>query len=216
MNNTNSQSVAKNDNLTKYREKSNQQNEMLIQRAIEHIASVGGDITFSTVSKVTYDIADYTKGEKGLTLPAISKSKIYRPMIEKAQASNMIVNPKQKVKAIGGKYSVGDMQLVLHELRVDNAKLKIENKILAMQIKAVQIPIQGVGNIEESVIKKADEIKGVAHSMVNRLLELELAYLDTTSLTLNVALYDEVIVSYEALQLFYKKELDEIKSYVRS
>ena len=205
---------AKNNNLSVYRQKLAQINETLIQKAIEHIVRLGGEVTFSSVSKVTYDIADQQNGESGLTLAAISKNKIYRSMVEKAQVSRLIAGEKQKYSPTM-KYSIGDMQFSLHELRVQNAKLKMDNKILVQKLKEVHIPIKEVGNIEETIIKKAKEIQNIANSMVNRLLELELAYIDTSLSTLNVAMYDTVLVTKEALNLFFQKELNELQSKIR-
>ncbi len=200
----------KNNNLDKYRQQQQSMNEALIQRAIEHIQQLNGDISFSLVSKVTYDIADATKGEKGISLAGISKSKVYRPMIEKAKLSNGINSDNPK--ATRGRVSVGDMQMSFHAMRVENAKLKMENKILSKQLKETEAPRQELGNIDMKIMKQYDEMKQVCSSLVSRLLELELTYVDREKMTLNVAIYDEVILREEALALFYEKELHAIKN----
>ena len=200
--------VQKNDNLSKFREYQQTQNQALIQRAIEHIQQLNGDVNFSLVSKVTYDIADATKGEKGISLAGISKSKVYRPMIEKAKLSNgtnLQTTSKSRV-------SVGDIQMSFHSVRVENAKLKMENKILAKQLKEVSTPVQELGNIDVSIMSQYDEMKQICSSLVSRLLELELVYIDSIDTTLNVAIYDEIILQKQALTLFYEKELHAIKN----
>lgn len=201
----------KNDNLSKFRERQQAINEALVLRAIEHIKKLNGDINFSLVSKITYDIADATKGEKGISLAGISKSKIYRPMIEKAKLSNGL-NEETIKNSIKGRISVGDMQMSFHSMRVENAKLKMENKILTQQLKEVESPRQELGNIDLNIMKQYNEMKQICSSLVSRLLELELVYVDNERTTLNVAIYDEIILQEQSLQLFYEKELHAIKN----
>jgi len=201
----------KNDNLSKFREQQQTINEALIQRAIEHIQKLDGNVNFSLVSKVSYDLADPTKGETGISLAGISKSKIYRPMIEKAKLSNGL-NKETVKNSIKGRISVGDMQMSFHSMRVENAKLKMENKILAQQLKEVESPRQELGNIDLNIMKQYDEMKQICSSLVSRLLELELVYIDNERTTLNVVIYDEIILQEQSLQLFYEKELHAIKN----
>ena len=202
--------LQKNNNLEKYREQQKSKNESLVQRAIEHIQKLNGDVSFSLVSKVSYDIADATKEERGISLAGISKSKTYRPMIEKAKLANgtnitHVKNPSNKI-------SVGDMQISFHSLRIDNAKLKMENKILTQQLKVLDTPREELGNIDVNIMNQYNEIKQICASLVSRLLELELTYIDREKTTLNVAIYDEVILQKQSLELFYEKELHALKN----
>jgi len=203
--------VQKNDNLSKYRERQQEQNRALVQRAIEHIQQLNGDVNFSLVSKVTYDIADATKGEKGISLAGLSKSKIYRPMIEKAKLSNG-VNADNLKNSTKSRVSIGDMQMSFHAIRVENAKLKMENKVLSERVKEINAPVQELGNIDMNIMKQYEEMKQICSSLVSRLLELELTYIDSEKETLNVAIYDEVILQKQSLELFYKKEVHAIKN----
>ncbi len=203
--------IQKNDNLSKFRELQQSQNQALVQRAIEHIQQLNGDVNFSLVSKVTYDIADAIKGEKGISLAGLSKSKIYRPMIEKAKLSNG-TNELNLQAPAKNRVSVGDMQMSFHSVRVENAKLEMDNKILAKQLKEVSTPIQELGNIDVNIMRQYDEMKQICSSLVSRLLELELVYIDSEKVTLNVAIYDEVILQKQSLSLFYQKELHAINS----
>jgi regulator of replication initiation timing len=201
----------KNDNLAKYRERQQEQNQALVQRAIEYIQQLNGEVNFSLVSKVTYDIADATKGEKGISLAGLSKNKIYRSMIEKAKLSNG-VNADNLKKSIRSSVSIGDMQMSFHTIRVENAKLKMENKVLSERLKEINAPVQELGNIDMNIMKQYDEMKQVCSSLVSRLLELELAYIDNEAKTLNIVIYDEVILQKQSLELFYKKELYAIEN----
>lgn len=213
MNKVPSKKAAKNNNLARYRELQKEKNEALVAKAIQHIIKLKGEITFSLVSKVTYDIADSSLGEKGLTLAGISKNKTYRAMIEKAQTVSLFSDVNSN-NSPSTKLSIGDAQLSLHSFRVENSKLKMENKILAGKLKELVLPHQTVDNINDSVMKKAQEIQSVAHSMVSRLLELELAYIDHTDFSLYISTFDDLLVSNEALALFFEKELHELKSTI--
>lgn len=204
-------SAAKNNNLNIHREKLRIKNEALIRRSIKHIHDLGGEITFSSVSNVTYEIANSQNGEKGLTLPAISTSKIYRPIVE--DAKSISASSKQEHKS-NARYSLGDMQISLHGVRVENAKLNMDNKILTETLKQINKPTHKIENIESSLLQQTKEIHSIAKSLVDRLLELELAYIDSSSLDLNIFMYDDVIVPHMALKLFYKKELDELQSKI--
>ena len=204
----------KNDNLAVYRERMQERNRALVERAIEHIRRLNGEINFSLVSKVTYDIADAAKGEKGISLAGISKNRLYRSMIEKAKLADGI---KGKDKNVGVKsgVSVGDLQMSFHALRVENARLKNEKKILERQLKEMDRPVRELENIDANLLKRYEEMRRICSSIVSRLLELELAYIDGEKETLNVAIYDEVIVQKQTLELFFGKELDAIKSKIR-
>jgi hypothetical protein len=72
----------KNNNLAEYRAFQEEKNKELVLKSIKYIKSLNGIINFSTVSQVTYDIADPLKNEKGLTLAGLSKNKLYRSLIE--------------------------------------------------------------------------------------------------------------------------------------
>jgi len=202
---------AKNNNLAQYRERMGERNEALVRRAIKHIANLDGAITFSSVSKVTYEIANHEEGEKGLTLPAISTSKIYRPIVEEAQVPKS--TSSQNISSVS-RISIGDMQIKLYTLRTENEKLKRDKKILVEKMKEIEVPIPEIGSVDESIFKRYEEIRMVSKSLVDRLLELEIVYIDTNSFTLNVQMFDEIIVTNEALNLFYKKELNELQNTV--
>ncbi len=203
----------KNNNLNGYRIKLAEKNEALVKKAIAHIVSLSGEVSYSFVSKVTYGLADLQDGQNGLTVAGISKNPVYRALVDEAKANQEIHGrrPSSNTKNL----SNGDIQLMLHALRVENANLKRDNKILAMKIKEIPDVIETVPPIEDEIIKKANALQNIARSMVRRLCELELAYIDADTNTLRLSYYDETIVHAEALKLFYNKELDEIRSKIR-
>ena len=204
----------KNDNLLKHRELLQKRNTALVKRAIEHIRKLGGNITMSMVSKVTYEIAKIEDGEKGITLAGISTSSIYRALVEEAKANSEMKQPS--INSTRHKhYSDGDIRMMLHALRVENEDLKRTNRILSQQLKEETNDIAYTEPIKDTLIKEYNQIKNAARSMVSRLCELELTYIDTNTETLRILHYEEMIVPSDALNLFYKKELDDIQRKIR-
>jgi len=202
----------KNNNLQKYQQSLVERNTALIKRAIAHIREIGGEITKSIVSKVTYEIADPEKNEKGITLAGISKNSIYRTLIEEAAADTR----KGRRELRGGRqYTDGDIRMMLHALRVENAQIKRENTILSQQLKEVPNVIEQTQPIPDKLIQEYNAIKNAARSMVSRLCEMEMTYIDIENECLKVAHYNEVIVPKEALKLFYTKELHDIQCKIR-
>lgn len=200
--------VAKNNNLDNYRVKMQEQNEALVKKAINHIQSFSGAVSFSSVSKVTYELSNIENGEQGLTVAGITKNPLYRALVQDAKADK---NPMKGGKT-RTKYSAGDMNLALHALRVENAKLKQNNKILTLKLKETPSLVQNVEPIRDDIIKTSNLLKSITKSIVNRLQELEVAYIDKENRSLVLSHFDEIIVPNEALKIFYKKELDEIKN----
>ena len=203
---------AKNNNLDKHRKKMQGIYTELIQRAISHIESLNGEITMSAVSRVSYEIADREAGEKGITLPGISKNPEYRSLIERAKADQMLHLPGDR-RELKSKYlSEGDIRMMVHALRVENIELKRENKILVQQLKDIPDTVETVAPIEEKIIAAHNTMQNTIRALTNRLCELELTYVDATNETLNIAHYGDVVVPSEALKIYYEKELDEIRS----
>lgn len=202
--------VAKNNNLETYRKKLVQSNEELIKNCITHIRSIGGEIKFSTVSRVSYGLAAEAKnGQKGLTLAGISTSPVYRLLVEQAQADTSMHQVEHQGKV--HRHSPGDMRLKLYALQSDNVKLKQEKRTLELKLNEVSPQIETVRPIRDEIIENSNELKIIANSLVTRLLELEIAYIDTKDETIKLLHYESVLVSKDALNKFFKKELDNAK-----
>jgi len=202
----------KNNNLQKYQQSLVERNTALIKRAIAHIKEFEGEITKSIVSKITYEIADPEKKEKGITLAGISKNSIYRTLIEEAAADTS----KGRREFRGARqYTDGDIRMMLHAIRVENAQIKRENTILSQQLKEMPNVIEPTQTIPDKLIQEYNAIKNIARSMVSRLCEMEMTYIDIENECLKVAHYNEVIVPEEALKLFYIKELNDIQCKIR-
>lgn len=205
--------MPKNNNLDNYRKKLVEINEALVRTAIEHIQKIDGEVTFSNVSKVTYDLADTETGQKGLTLAAITKNTVYRALVESAKAS-------QSVFQAGGAgnsktLTSGDLRLSLHTLRVENAKFKQDNKLLKHKLMVFPEHTDTVEPIQDKIIRNANVLIDISRSIVNRLCELEIAYIDVQTETVRLIHYENVIVPKEALYLFYNKELENAKFNIR-
>ncbi|MCT7494001.1 hypothetical protein ABE179_08965 [Aliarcobacter skirrowii] len=207
----------KNNNLAEYRAFQEEKNKELVLKSIKYIKSLNGIINFSTVSQVTYDIADPLKNEKGLTLAGLSKNKLYRSLIEKAKLSqNIDINLKSNrsfyENSSNSNMTVADIKLQLHELRVKNVNLKMENKILSEQMKTLSSTVSTVEPVSDDMLKKYKFLYQICSNLISRLLELDVAYIDLERTTLNVQIYDDVILQKEALEILYKDKLNELKN----
>lgn len=207
----------KNNNLAEYRAFQEEKNKELVLKSIKYIKSLNGIINFSTVSQVTYDIADPLKNEKGLTLAGLSKNKLYRSLIEKAKLSqNIDINLKSNKSfyenSSNSNMTVADIKLQLHELRVKNVNLKMENKILSEQMKTLSSTVSTVEPVSDDMLKKYKFLYQICSNLISRLLELDVAYIDLERTTLNVQIYDDVILQKEALEILYKDKLNELKN----
>lgn len=207
----------KNNNLAEYRAFQEEKNKELVLKSIKYIKSLNGIINFSTVSQVTYDIADPLKNEKGLTLAGLSKNKLYRSLIEKAKLSqNIDINLKSNKSfyenSSNSNITVADIKLQLHELRVKNVNLKMENKILSEQMKTLSSTVSTVEPVSDDMLKKYKFLYQICSNLISRLLELDVAYIDLERTTLNVQIYDDVILQKEALEILYKDKLNEFKN----
>lgn len=207
----------KNNNLAEYRAFQEEKNKELVLKSIKYIKSLNGIINFSTVSQVTYDISDPLKNEKGLTLAGLSKNKLYRSLIEKAKLSqNIDINLKSNrgfyENSSNSNMTVADIKLQLHELRVKNVNLKMENKILSEQMKTLSSTVSTVEPVSDDMLKKYKFLYQICSNLISRLLELDVAYIDLERTTLNVQMYDDVILQKEALEILYKDKLNELKN----
>lgn len=207
----------KNNNLAEYRAFQEEKNKELVLKSIKYIKSLNGIINFSTVSQVTYDIADPLKNEKGLTLAGLSKNKLYRSLIEKAKLSqNIDINLKSNrgfyENSSNSNMTVADIKLQLHELRVKNVNLKMENKILSEQMKTLSSTLSTVEPVSDDMLKKYKFLYQICSNLISRLLELDVAYIDLERTTLNVQIYDDVILQKEVLEILYKDKLNELKN----
>ena len=201
--------LPKNDNLKKHKETQVAKNTALIERALSHIKQLGGTVTMSVVSRVTHEIADRGSGEKGITAAGISKNKTYRAMVERAQADMEMHRDKEADSHVRVRnYSDGDIRMMVHALRVENETLKRKVTILTHQLRDRPRVIETTEPLPDALLRERNDLHGVLRSVVSRLLQLEVAYIDSNT-SLKLAMYEETIVPKEMLEKFYTKELHE-------
>lgn len=194
----------KNDSLDRHREKMVEANEKLVHRAVERIVEMGGIPNFSLVSGLTHDLADRERGEKGITAAAISKNPIYREIVLSAART---ASGGGTVSRSGSRVSEGDARMLLHELRIENAKLKRENRILADRLSKRIPPRASAAAVPENLVEKLREMRGIARSIVQRLMEQELAYVDGDG-SLVLALYETPLARKEAMEILFTEALE--------
>lgn len=183
------------DNFKKYRDKRSMINIKLIQKSIDNIVAMSGEITGNNVSKTTYLIADREAGEKGITPSAISKNAIYRTLIEKAKM--LSINNKNSINPITN----GDMRMNLFNLRVEKEKLRRENIILRELLKKYGGNLSSIDIKNYENIEKTELIKQASIGLVQRLFELGIAEYDTTNGALVLSQLGDILLDMQGYSL---------------
>jgi hypothetical protein len=183
------------DNFKKYRDKRSMINIKLIQKSIDNIVAMRGEITGNNVSKTTYLIADIEAGEKGITPSAISKNTIYRTLIEKAKI--LSTNNINSINRI----TDGDMRMNLFNLRVEKEKLRRENIILRELLKKYGGDLSSIDIKNYENIEKIELIKQASIGLVQRLFELGIAEYDTTNGALVLSQLGDILLDMQGYSL---------------
>ena len=187
-------------NLKEYKRKQQKINAKLVQRAIEHIIKIGGNLSVNNVSRTTYEIADPTKGEKGLTPAAISKNSLYKNMILKAKAEKN----KQKIDA-PNLMTIGDLQMQLFQERQKNQELKIKIKILEDQLSKVSLIEKNIlpkPSLEQDCLEirqQNKELKSLLKGVINVLANLDLV--ENKDGDIVISLYGNILLRAEHIKL---------------
>ena len=187
-------------NLKEYKKKQQEINAKLVQRAIEYILKIGGNLSVNNVSRVSYEIANPEKGEKGLTPAAISKNPLYKNMILKAKAEKN----KQKIDA-PNLMTIGDLQMQLFQERQKNQELKIKIKILEDQLSKVSIfekmslPKSSLEQDCFNIRQENKELKSILKGIIHVLGNLEL--IENINGDIVVSMYGNVLLKKEHIKL---------------
>ena len=88
----------------------------------------------------------------------------------------------------------------------------MENKILSEQMKTLSSTVSTVEPVSDDMLEKYKFLYQICSNLISRLLELDVAYIDLERTTLNVQIYDDVILQKEALEILYKDKLNELKN----
>lgn len=187
-------------NLKEYKKKQQEINAKLVQRAIEYILKIGGNLSVNNVSRVSYEIANPEKGEKGLTPAAISKNPLYKNMILKAKAEKN----KQKIDA-PNLMTIGDLQMQLFQERQKNQELKIKIKILEDQLSKVSIfekmslPKSSLEQDCFNIRQENKELKSILKGIIHVLGNLEL--IENINGDIVVSMYGNVLLKKEHIKI---------------
>lgn len=128
-------------------------NTTLINKAIEIINNVGGDLSYSNISKTTKKIANISIGEKGISTSGISRNERHRTIINIA-----IVNKDKNTKKISTRdyenLETAELYSKIFSLKLENQKLKQTTEALKNEIK-----------IQNSNQKKEFIIENINHNL---------------------------------------------------
>lgn len=190
------------DNLMKYRNKRLDINTKLIQKAIDNIISINGEISANNVSKTTYLVADARFEEKGISPSAISKNEMYKNLIQKAN-----------LRKIDNKTNVnyrtdGDIRIELFQTRIEKEKLIKENIILRNILKKYGGDLTTLDILKYQDLEKMKLIKQAAKGLVNRLFELELAEYNISTGELVLTQLHDVLINSTGYKLIIGEDND--------
>lgn len=175
----------KQDNLKSYRDEKVKKNTELVKRSIAHIKEYGGNISLSNISKVSYDIAN--DNENGLSVPALSKNKLYKNLIEQAknEVENKIPASKTELSSkVLKEMSQAELIAEIYKLRVSMMEGKNELDILK--------DVMSEHNIEhpDDTNHSVDDNKGCMLALehaINTLLKEQILYIDKNTFDVKLA-----------------------------
>ncbi len=189
----------KRNNLKEYKRKQQEINAKLVQRAIEHIKKLGGNLSVNNVSRTTYEIANPDKGEKGLTPAAISKNQLYKTMLLKAKAEkNNYTQDNTKLMTIG------DLEVKLYQEKVKNKELSIKIKILEDQLSKISLVEKQNSrskSLEQDCMDIREEnkhLKSLLKGIISTLAKLDMV--EMVDGDIRISLYDVVLLNKENLK----------------
>lgn len=183
------------DNFMKYRNKRLDINTKLIQKAIDNIISMNGELSANNVSKITYFVADIKFEEKGISPSAISKNQIYKNLIQKANLRN--TNNKSNFNYI----TDGDIRLELFQIRIEKEKILKENILLKNILKKYGGDLTMLDISKYQDLEKMTLIKQAARGLINRLFELELAEYNISTGELVLTQLHDVLINSTGYKL---------------
>jgi len=159
---------SKRDNFKDYRNKLVETNTKLIQKSIDSIISMKGELSSNNVSKTSFLVADKNLGEKGITPSTISKNTLYKTLIQKAQLES---SSNKKTTSFS---TDGDIRIKLFTTNIEKEKLIKENLLLKKVLKKYggNLTSFDISNYED--IEKAELIRQSAKGLIQRLFELGL------------------------------------------
>ena len=193
----------KQDNLAQHRIDKVEKNKKLVERSIQYILKMGGQITFSSVSETSKIIADPTKGEKGLTISGLQKNPEYDLMVKKAQMSSKPNHSISSLKSMDG-LSEGDLrtQIFLHKQEIE--RLKYDNKVLVHHLK------NGDGHLVQSsdndMQKTLIKTRSALNDVLNTLAKANLTFTDKVTRDIRIAGFKTLLLEGNVYEGIFGKE----------
>ena len=195
----------KRDNLKEYREEKVQKNTELLKRSICHIQEYGGKISMSNISKVSYDIA--REGEAGLSVPALSKNKSYKNLIEQAKLESSDGPVALKPEALSSK-TLKDMSQA--ELIAEIYKLRIQEEHHMRELRSLQdiMSTYKINQIDKpkgkSVLDK-ERVFALKHA-INTLLANDILYVEQETFDVKLAAFGTLILKGSVYKNIFNDE----------
>jgi len=196
----------KRDNLKSYREEKVKRNTELLKRSIEHIKKYRGNISMSTVSKVTYDIAK--EDEKGLSVPAISKNELYRALVQEAQNNTAHKNGSIQENELSSK-ALKDMSQVeliaeIYKLRVSTLQTQKELAVLKDIIAEYKINT----SVDNKDTKSDTECIFALQHTIQVLLGQNILYIEKETFDVKLAAFGTLVLKGSIYKKFFNNKVD--------
>lgn len=192
------------DNLKIYRDEKVKRNTELLKRAIEHIKQYSGTISMSNVSKVSYEIAK--DNENGLSVPALSKNKLYKALIEEAKNSSdshkqQAINKELSSKTLKD-MSQPELIAEIYKLRVASLSNEKESYVLKDIIAEYKIDKNIVADVRSD--EESKECLFALEHAITVLLAQDILYIEHETFDVKLAAFGTLVLKGSV----YKKILN--------
>lgn len=192
------------DNLKIYRDEKVKRNTELLKRAIEHIKQYSGTISMSNVSKVSYEIAK--DNENGLSVPALSKNKLYKALIEEAKNSSdshkqQAINKELSSKTLKD-MSQPELIAEIYKLRVASLSNEKESSVLKDIIAEYKIDKNIVADVRSD--EESKECLFALEHAITVLLAQDILYIEQETFDVKLAAFGTLVLKGSV----YKKILN--------
>lgn len=196
----------KRDNLKSYREEKVKRNTELLKRSIEHIKKYSGNISMSTVSKVTYDIAK--EDEKGLSVPAISKNELYRALVQEAQNNTAHKNRSIQENELSSKalkdMSQAELIAEIYKLRVSTLQTQKELAVLKDIVAEYKINT----SVDNKDTKSDTECIFALQHTLQVLLGQNILYIEKETFDVKLAAFGTLVLKGSIYKKFFNNKVD--------
>ena len=192
------------DNLEQYRLDKVEKNLKFVKKAIEHLKRFNIEITLSNVSKTTHDLSK--KKQKGLSISALCKNKIYKELIDK-EKNNGYLQKEQSKNSFSSKTlkEMSEPELIakIYKLKADN--LQKDKEIAIFKDLLSEYKIDSSNKIVENT-NNDKELNLALEHILTTLLEKEILYIDNKSLDVMLTVYNIKILRGSLFTKIFSKD----------